>query len=126
MLQIPTVTTLAHEVGDTVATLAHEVATKAQDAAQVASERSKEWGQVAGERGKEWSNKAVVAGRQTLQSTGIIAKPAHKGRNVLLLVAIAVIGLVAFRTVRGRQRAARSSSRPETDRLADQTHVKVA
>ena len=127
MLQIPdTVSSLAHDVGDTVATLAHEVASKAQDVAQVASERGREWGQVAGERGKEWGKQAVDASRHTLQAKGVIAKPSHAGRNVLLLVLLAVVGLVAWKAMKGKKAGNSHSSMPEAERLADQTHVRVA
>jgi len=122
-----TVTSLAHEVGDTVASLAHDVANKAQDAAAVAGERGREWGQVAGERGKEWGKHAVDAGRSSLQAKGVIIKPSHTGRNLVLLTVLAVIGFVAWKAASGRKAAANGgSSMPEADRIADQNSVKVA
>jgi hypothetical protein len=121
-----TVTSLAHEVGDTVVSIAHEVANKAQDAAAVAGERGREWGQVAGERGKELGRQAVDAGRSTLQSKGVIIRPSHKGRNLLVLVVLAVVGYVAWKAASGRKAAQRSASSPEAERIADKNHVKVA
>lgn len=122
-----TVTSLAHDVGDTVVSLAHDVATKAQDAADVAGERGREWGQVAGERGKKWGKHAVDAGRSSLQAKGVIVEPSHTGRNVLLLVVLAVLGFVAWKAMSGRKAAAKGgSSIPEADRIAAKNHVKVA
>lgn len=119
MLQLTdTVTSLAHDVSDTVATLAHEVAEKAQDAAQAASDL----GKVATKQGK----KAVAAGRHGLESVGVVPKQSHKGRNVLLLVLLAVLGFAAWKVASGRKTAASNASSPEAERLADKNHAKIS
>ena len=88
-----------------------------------AAKQGQEWGQVATKQGK----KAVKAGRRSLQSAGALPAPSHKGRNLLVLVLLAVIAVVAWKATSGRKDAAAGGgSLPESDRSTDKSQLPVA